>query len=153
MYKFTSFRSFRIFAFLIMSLIFFKMVFILLKLTLNIVHDNIVILFIGGSGLIFIYESVIYIWIKNNSDILQTNLNVFYLILISENYNLTEIFLPFMYQSKEWESLTVEEQLKFYKAYLDKPAKRRGRAAEYNDIHTTFNDQNIGLMDSEYKKL
>ena len=58
-----------------------------------------------------------------------------------------------MYQSKEWESLTVEEQLKFYKAYLDKPAKRRGRAAEYNDIHTTFNDQNIGLMDSEYKKL
>ena len=60
--------------------------------------------------------------------------------------------MPFMYQSKEWESLSIEEQLKFYKAYLDKPSKRRGRAAEYKDINTEALDQE-GLMDSEYLKL
>ena len=47
----------------------------------------------------------------------------------------------------------MEEQLKFYKAYLDKPIKQRGRSAEYNDIHTTVNTEALGLMDSEYQKL
>ena len=54
---------------------------------------------------------------------------------------------------RSWESLSMEEQLKFYKAFLDKPTRQKGRTNDYKDIHTTMNKENIGLIDSEYQKL
>ena len=85
------------FIFAISSLAVVKIVFVILELSLKILHHNIISIFIGGSGIIFIYEASILIWIKNYNDILQTNFDIFFLILKSRNYNSTEIFLPFMY--------------------------------------------------------
>jgi len=114
------------------------MLFLIFKFSFNIFLSNTVLLFIGGSGILFIYEAANFIWIKDYSDVFSSNFDIFYVVLISNNYNLTEIFLPFMYQSKEWETLSMEEQLKFYKAFLLKPDKRRGKV-EYKDIQTTVN--------------
>ena len=56
--------------FVLVSLILVKIVFVILKLTLGIFHDNIVRIFIGGSGVLFVIEAAIFIWIKKYDDIL-----------------------------------------------------------------------------------
>jgi len=70
MYKFTKVKNLRLFLFAILSLTFVKMLFVILKLSCDIFENKTITLFIGGSGILFIYEAAIYIWIKNYTDIL-----------------------------------------------------------------------------------
>ena len=86
-----------------------KVIFILLKARLDLFPNDIVMLFAGGTGILFIYEAAIYIWVKRYNDGLQSNINSSYLILLSKRYNLTEIFMPYVYSSTQWDTLSIEE--------------------------------------------